>query len=291
MDASTSPEGAPPKRSTCDTTKPFEEPVPIGGAIDSTSSNDSAPSLTDDELRMVFGRVTPGGSSLDGTILETTRGSIDEDFGPPRELTEVNDADRKSFGPTMTGDGLVLFWNLQKNQGTGILSSVILTARRASLEGKFSAPEPYRSDAAGITHAFGAHVSHDGSELFFSAYDSSTKLQRLVRSERGNLGLYGPPMRMSELDADANDTSAALSADGLLLLFASDRGEIGQNEIWSARRATRKAPFEDIEKVTVLSSTEADRAGWLSVDGCRFYMTRTNPSTNRGTIYIATRPP
>ncbi|MBX3234332.1 MAG: PD40 domain-containing protein [Labilithrix sp.] len=269
----------------CDPTKPFAEPVKLGGPVNTVSSYQNAPTLTDDELTIVFSRAI---GQLQGKLLTATRASIDQDFGAPKEIDVGGSA--HSFSPTMTGDGLALFWSEYEDvQGDTIRRARILTARRASVDAAFGPPEAYREDAEPL--AFSPHVSRDGTELFLSLPEADTI--HLHRARRGFLGAYEAPTKLTELALDGvADGGVALTSDRLTLFFSSNRpGSAGVNDIWVTKRAAVESPFGAAKRVTELASPDADRPGWVSVDGCRLYMARGSEVTTIGAIYVATRPP
>ena len=99
------PDGpAPP--SSCDPTKPFDSAVALAGPVNSAAF-EVAPSLMNDELTMVFQR-TVGVEG--GSVLVATRSSIDQPFGDPTELTVLSQGLDGVQQPTMTGDGLLIFF-------------------------------------------------------------------------------------------------------------------------------------------------------------------------------------
>ena len=55
---------------------------------------------------------------------------------------------------------------------------------------------------------------------------------------------FNPPSPIDEVNTDAFETSAAISADGLTLWFGSDRpGGLGLTDIWMSSRPNRAAPW------------------------------------------------
>jgi hypothetical protein len=70
---------------------------------------------------------------------------------------------------------------------------------------------------------------------------------------------FDPPSAVSEVNSDAFETSAAISADGLTLWFGSDRsGSVGTTDIWMANRASRSAPWSTPPVNVVALNTTAE---------------------------------
>ncbi|MBX3234333.1 MAG: PD40 domain-containing protein [Labilithrix sp.] len=282
-------EGGGAKPPGCDPTKPFGTPVLLPGPINAVSALESSPTLTDDELVIVFGRIV---GSADTSLVMATRSSFDVEFGEPRAVPGLA-ATRTSHAPTMTGDGLVLFWSEQVIDTGGrepaILSAKILSARRSTRSADFGAPAPYRQneDNGLKTSPF---VTRDGSELYFSQFESPEVIH-VYRSVRGEFNVYQPPERVNELASDdGSEGGIAMTDDGLRIYFASSRaGAEGANDVYTATRKDRASPWTNIERVPELSSPSSDRPGWLSPDGCRLYMGSERESG--GGLFVATKPP
>ncbi len=81
---------------------------------------------------------------------------------------------------------------------------------------------------------------------------------------------FGEPVNLgAAVNGPALDESACLSADGLTLLFVSNRaGGSGGNDIWMARRATTVASWETpVNLGGVVNSPSHEYRPWLSGDG------------------------
>lgn len=70
---------------------------------------------------------------------------------------------------------------------------------------------------------------------------------------------FGPAQRIDALSAPGVETSAAVSADGLTLWFASDReGGLGDLDIWVGTRSARGAAWSPPANVAALNSSAKD---------------------------------
>jgi hypothetical protein len=67
---------------------------------------------------------------------------------------------------------------------------------------------------------------------------------------------FSAPVPVAELDTASADRDPHVSADGLVMFFASDRpGGVGSNDIWVATRTDTTLPFGNITSLAALSST------------------------------------
>lgn len=96
-----------------------------------------------------------------------------------------------------------------------------------------------------------------------------------------NLGAWGTPMLLSELDADGSDDDPSLTDDLLTMYFGSTRsGGMGFEDILMTTRASVDAAWEDPVAVTALNSVVADSNVEISGDG----LTVTFTSNRGGTL-------
>lgn len=274
-----SPDGSAPP-SSCDPTKPFGQPVALAGPVNS-SAFELAPSLMNDELTIVFQR-TVGVEG--GSVLVATRSSVDVPFGEPTELTVLSQGLDGVQQPTMTGDGLLVFF-------AGILgpNSGIYTASRASPKASFGNRRAFVEVNSSASESFPG-LTGDGAELWLSIQNDVGKPRHLFRSVRDNLGQYGAAVLVTELASASSEAGVAFSADGLTIYFGSERaGGKGDSDIWTARRATMTAAFGPATPVAELNTGGAEYPGWLSPDNCRLYF--GSDRQGGGDILVATRKP
>ncbi|MBX3234007.1 MAG: hypothetical protein KIT84_33295 [Labilithrix sp.] len=261
----------------CDPNKPFGAPVPLAGM--STSVHETGAALTGDELEIFFQRT----SGLDGgTILRATRTSIDVDFDPPQEVTELGTSGLL-YSPSVTADGLSLFYaQLDPQKGFRIMNATRTTRGR-----QFDRILDVARIAAGAEDTF-PFVTGDGRALFFTR-DIAAKRGRIFRAERDDLGEYVQPKQVDELASSAAEESVAVTADGLRVFFGSSRaGGLGEMDIWTARRDKDTDAWSNIELVPNVNTAETDWPHWVSPDGCRLYL--SSVGAQPGDIKIATRP-
>lgn len=266
----------------CDPTKPFGAPVPVAGKIN-TASHGTAPSLTTDELTMFFQRTV----GLDGgAILVSKRATRDDDWGDAVELTELaqNEAD---YSPTVTADGLTLYWSELTTQTPR--HAVIKIATRNTPTAPFSNVRVLDEVASTTGDDTTPSVSQDGSELFFTSTreGGNGHLFHSVRSVDG----FSTPTSLSELvSGTTRDAQSTLSADGLTIFFGSDRtGGLGQSDVWTAKRPSKTAGFANITHLDgPVNTANIEWPTWVSADGCRLYLGVL--SGGAGDIVVATRP-
>ncbi len=270
----------PAPASKCDLSKPFSPAIALPGPVNSASF-EVAPSLTKSELIMIFQRTV---GSEGGSIMLATRTSTEAPFGEPIELTALAQGLDGVQQPTMTADGLLMFF-------TGIVgpNSKIFTASRVSPAGEFANRRSADEVNSPNTSVSFPGLTPDGSELWFSsAIDLGPR--HFVRSLRDNIGNYDAPVPVNDLTSAKSEAGIAFSADGLTVYFGSERdGGKGDVDIWTARRPALDAAFGPATPVAELNTTGGEYPGWLSADGCRLYF--GSDSQGNGDIFVASRTP
>lgn len=265
----------------CDPTRPFGPPKALDGPVNSSGLED-APSLTADELTMVFERTV---DLTNRTIVVATRASRTAAFSAPTPVTELQQGLNVAavVTPTITDDGLAIFYAGEIGDEADIYS-----ASRAVITAPFSNARKLGRVNSNRVEVYPS-VMHDGAELWFTSERLGGITRHLFRSVRDNIGAYQDPTLVTELQSSNNEAGVALSADGLTIYFGTDRpGGLGGSDIWIAKRPSLQAAFGTPTPVTELSSTAEDRPAWLSRDGCRMYFTSDRAGTMD--IFMAARP-
>ena len=158
-----------------DTAAQFTDAVWLEGV--NTADREHLPTLTQDELSIVFSSNRAGGEG-ESDLWTAQRASRSDAFGVPVALSEINTAGDET-GPSLSPDGLTLFF--VSDDASGLGSEDIWMATRPDANGPFEAPvnvAEVNSDGSEIDPA----ISADGRELFFSAVTSgSREIWRSVR--------------------------------------------------------------------------------------------------------------
>jgi Tol biopolymer transport system component len=87
---------------------------------------------------------------------------------------------------------------------------------------------------------------------------------------------YGEPEALSELNTTSDESDPTLSADGLTILFASDRDE-PNGDLYRAVRANLASPFSEPRPLSELNTEFEESDPWLRGDesGLLFTSRRT----------------
>jgi Tol biopolymer transport system component len=266
--------------STCDPAKPFGVPVLLAEL--ESGAAEGGLRLLPDELTGFFWSTRPGGPGT-ANLYVTRRSDRTSPFGGITLLGNVNSS-VSQIDPGVVASGLTLVFRSNRAGGAG--GDDLYSAARASVAADFSNVTSL-STLNSASNDVQPFLTPDGSEIYFAS--NRTGDYDIYRAALDN-GMYGAPSAVAELnETGVDDADPVISADGLTMFFSSTRpGGVGAADIWMAARSAPASAFGPPVNVTELNSTSQDDPTWLSVDGCRLYMSVGDmPSTH---LYLATRP-
>ncbi|HEX7843904.1 MAG TPA: hypothetical protein VF469_40795 [Kofleriaceae bacterium] len=283
-DASPPPDSPPPDAAPaprCDPSKPFGAPTPIT-EINSTSRDQGAELI--DDLTIIFGSDRNNTTGL----YMATRPSPTGPFGTPVAVAAINAAG-KATGPTLTADGLTMYYALiAPGQTTG---DMYVTTRPNK-----SAAFPAGTQVLGLNDPtfddLDPFITADGSALYFDSARGGVALDLYVAVRQGN-GPFGTPQPLTNLNTNVVDGHPVLSHDGLTIYWSSTRtdgGAVGLTDIWMASRPSTAGAFGAPVRVPELSSTAGESVSWISPDSCMVLLQSDRAVAGNQDIYQAVRP-
>ncbi len=255
----------------------FGTPTNLGPMVNSSSSSDLVPSISSDDLQLYFVSTRPGGSGAED-LWVTTRPSISEPWGDPENLGPVVNSSFKDSGPSLSADGLELYFHSTRTGGLG--GNDIWLSKRATKDDPWSEPvnlgPPINSDKDEATPC----PSADGLELYLIFGKVETPEMSIAVSKRDTKdSLWGEPVSLgSVINSVSCQVTPRISSDGLLLLFSdswlcsSRPGGFGDTDIWLTRRATKDGDWGTPVNLGPLVNTAfAEEHAMISADGSMLY--------------------
>lgn len=208
----------------------YDKPAKI--AVVNSGAEDSSPFVTADGLELYFTSARPGGSGNRDLWL-ARRGDVTAPWGSPAPLATLDSSDDEQ-NPSLTGDGLVIFFSSARDGGK-------------TKEDIYTSTRPTRADS------------------------------------------FAAPTRVAELSSNDKDGAPFISADGLEIVFNTDRGGgRGGLDLWHARRSSRSAEFEAPRALPILNSNDHEEDPAFSADGREVFFS-SNRLANRYVILHARR--
>jgi hypothetical protein len=203
-------------------------PVNLGPTVNS-SAGEAAMSISADGLSLFLGSTRPGGYG-DWDLWVTTRATTEDDWGTPVNLGPTVNSSAHDAMPSLSTDGLTLFFGSSRPGGLGSWDIYVTT--RATKEDDWGTPVNLGPTVNSTAYDVCPDISADGLALFFSDYlsgpyrpggfgvsDNWVTTRPTTDDPWGTPVNLGPPVNTS-----AGEGTPSISLDGSALYFSSDRG-------------------------------------------------------------------
>ena len=208
----------------------WSTPINLGATVN-TSADEGRPSISADGLSLYYEANRPGGSG-GWDIWVTTRATTEHDWGTPVNLGPIINSSTVDSGPSISADGLLLFFESAR-PGFGL--GDIWVARRATVADPWEQPVNLGSPVNTSDFDVQPSISADGMTLFFTS-NRSGYLDLWVTTRAAISDPWAPPINLGSIvNSSADDVFPCISADGKTLYFNSDRsGGVGSYDLWQA---------------------------------------------------------
>ena len=265
-----------------------------------TPSIDGCPAQSPDGLSLYLASNRPGGKGgLD--IWMAARASTTAPWGAPQNLGEPINSAADDFCPTPVGKGGLFFVSREALPGACGQGDIYFTHRNGA--GVWSEPERLLCapagpnsdlDEQGPSWVDASHGKVRGKKVLYFSRSSVTPNVpgEIYVSERQSSARFGPAKAVSELnDATANDIQPNVRADGLEVVFSSNRtGTLGGQDIWVATRRSVSEPWSaPVNLGSAVNTGAAETRPSLSKDGDQLLFGRAPGPEGGSDIYVATR--
>jgi hypothetical protein len=248
----------------------------------------------------------PGGKGgLD--IWTATRASTSASWGAPQNLGEPVNSAADDFCPTPVGKHGLFFVSREAVPGACGQGDIYFTHRTgaegwAEPQRLLCAPAGPNSelDEQGPSWIDVSKGNLRGKKLLFFSRSSVTPNipGEIFVSVRHKSARFGPATPVAELnDVTANDIQPNVRADGLEVVFSSNRpGSLGGQDIWAATRAGANAPWsQPVNLGPNVNTSLGESRPSLSSDAKQLLFGRAGPAgtgeggTGASDIYMSTR--
>lgn len=265
-----------------------------------TPSLDGCPIQSPDGLSLYIASNRPGGrGGLD--VWVASRASVGAPWGAPQNLGEPVNSAADDFCPTPVGKNGLFFVSREALPGACGQGDIYFTHRNAS--GVWAEPERLLCSPAGpnseLDEQGPSWISLSGKlrgkkALYFSRSSATPSVAgEIFVSERQNGARFGPATAVAELnDATANDIQPNVLADGLEVVFTSNRsGTLGGQDLWVSTRTSLTAQWSaPVNLGAAVNTAAAETRPSLSQDGKQLLFGRAPGPEGSSDIYMTTRP-
>lgn len=217
--------------------------------------------------------------------------NADFTFGEPTNLGPAVNSSAWDGGPSITADGLQLFFDSERSGGYEA-QNLWVTTHNTNGESWCDPVNlgPVVNTIASDNTQWQPSVSSDGLELYFVA-DSHIWLTKRPTTD----GEWREPIKLVTINSSSRDITPSISADGLSLYFSSNRpGGSGGMDIWVSTRETKDDTWEEpVNLGPTVNSPAAENASSISADGlCLFFTDYPVPRSGghgQSDLYVAMR--
>lgn len=220
---------------------------------------DGSPALTADGLTLYFDSFREGHWEL----WTARRNSLNEEFGKPEKLPGPINTAAAEAKPSLTGDGLTLFFHSDRQLANTIDSTnnslSIWMSTRTAVDQPFPVPQPLGPRVNSGGRNWDPAISPDGLTLVFVSDRAGGvgKSDLWMSSRPTRDAAFGPAANLGpKINTAGGEGKPAFSPDGQSLFFTSQRG--GEGELWISRRqsATRAVAEWVIQQSGSIRTTE-----------------------------------
>ena len=278
----------------------WSEPASLGPVLN-TEATDGCPFIAKKGLSLYFASNRAGGlGGLD--IYVSQRASLEEPWGPARNLGPVVNSPANELCPTLTIDGHRLFF-VSSRPGCGGQDLHVAWRRNKRDDFAWESVEnlgcTVNSPANDYTPSYVEDDETGEALLYFSSNrPGGPGGADIYVSSLGADGTFGPASRVEELTTPWDDERPNVRKDGREIFFDSNRpGTVGGPDLWTATRAGFDEPWSEPANLgPLVNSLALDGRTSLSFDGRALYFMSSRPGSTPGPtgspsidLYVTTR--
>jgi hypothetical protein len=242
----------------------FGIPTNLGPIVNSSFS-EWPPSISADGLSLYFCSDRPGGYG-GRDLWVTTRATKDSEWGTPKNLGPTVNSSSKEALPSISYDGLSLFFESTRPGGYGNHDLWVTT--RATTDDDWGTPVNLGPTVNTSYQDATPGISADGLSLFFESTRSGGygNFDLWVTTRTSDSESWGTPVNLGPtVNSSAWDGLPCISADGLALFFTSK--QTGVISIWVTTRKTKGDPWSEPVNLGPTINSDDEAPGSISGDG------------------------
>ena len=212
----------------------------------------------------------------------------------PENLGQGVNSDKSEGGPTLSGDGLTLVFHSDRDGGTGDKDLWITT--RDSPVDSWAKPINLGPAVNSDVNDSDATLSADGLTLLFNSNRSGGlgQMDLWMSTRADKSARWTPAIHLGTIvNSPHGELAPALSADGLTLVFNSDRdGKLGSTDLWMSTRSSGAAPWSPALNLGPRINSPAYQGfAALASDGLSLiYNSNRSGGPWSGPLWLCTRP-
>ena len=256
----------------------FGTPTNLGATVNS-STLDGEPSISADGLSLYFVSIRSGGYG-EGDIWVTMRATVSDPWGEPENLGSAVNSSAWDGEPSISSDGLSLYFGSQRSGGYG--GADIWVTTRASISDPWGQPVNLGPTINTPFDDVDECISADGLSLYIDSFrDGGYGSTDIWVAKRETLSdPWSEPINLGPTINTTGESAPSISADGLVLFFSDffgpRPGGYGDTDIWMATRASVSDPWGEPKNLgPAINTSEINAHPSISADGSTLYFSST----------------
>jgi Tol biopolymer transport system component len=261
----------------------FGTPIPVPNI--NSEYVDGGPRISSDDLTLFFVSSKPGWDDDDWDLWVTTRADKDDSWGEPENLGPIINTPFEDGGPSISTDGLSLYFHSARAGGYG--RSDIWVTTRATLEDEWGEPRNLGPNVNSPEGDAATTISADGLTLYFcsdrpgpgglSTDDFWVTRRQTVDDDWGPAENLGPP-----ICSQYCEWTSDVPADGLTFFFSdwtpARPSGFGWGDLWMSRRSTISDTWSEPVNLGASINSQYDDGGVsITADGSTIYFHSNRP--------------
>ena len=236
--------------------------------------------ISADGLSLYVASDRAGGYGGTFDMYVATRASAQDEWGPVVNLGPTLNSAAWEHTLNLAPDGLSLYFSSDRLGGSGQMDMWVAT--RPDTGSPWGTPVNLGPTMNSSAWDLSARESADGLTLLFHSMRSGGlgghDIWMSTRAAKSDS--WGVPVNLgATVNSSASDGEAVLTANGLALVFSSDRaGGIGGDDLWVTTRRTVSAPWgPPINLGRSVNTSATEWLGSVSADGATLYFASDRP--------------
>jgi hypothetical protein len=259
----------------------FGPPIPVPNV--NSKYVDGGPRISADNLTLFFVSSRPGWGEDDWDLWVSTRAHSRESWTEPQNLGSTVNSSVLDGGPSISTDGLTLYFFSNRPGGYGDWDIWVTT--RATLEDEWQEPKNVGPTVNTSAFDYTPTLSYDGLTLYFCSNRSSgldegdfwVARRSTVDDVWDPAENLGPP-----ISSQYDEWTSHITADGLTFFFTDAYPNrpfgFGKGDLWVSRRLTISDTWsEPVNLGASINSSSDDGGVSISADGSTIYFHSNRP--------------
>jgi len=250
----------------------FGTPTNLGPIVNSLDV-DACTSISTDGLSLFLVSYRPNGYG-NGDIYVTIRSSRNEPWGEPVNLGSNVNTSYEDTGPSISSDGLTLYFFSNRPGGYGGQFGDLWMTTRENVSDHWNTPVNLGPTVNSSHNEFLPCISADNLSLYFTSDRPDGGDDDIWVTKRANISEpWGTPTNLGpNVNSLVLEQGPSISSDGLTLFFESGRS--GNSDIW----VTKRAMIDDdwgtpVNLGPTVNTTGDEKIPHISPDGTTLYFT------------------